>query len=101
MPVTFLAMWFTGLLSLAVLGGGVYLVHGWYVGEMVATAWLVVGVGLLRGRSPGAGWCCSPGAGDRTNPDRSGGAASVGSPVPPAPVCMSRSTVRTGMARSC
>ena len=47
MPVTFLAMWFTGLLSLAVLGGGVYLVHGWYVGEMVATAWLVVGVGLL------------------------------------------------------
>jgi hypothetical protein len=32
---------------LALLGGGIYLVWAWYVGEIVETAWLVVGIALL------------------------------------------------------
>jgi hypothetical protein len=47
MPLTFLVVWLTGLLSSAVLGGGIYLVYEWYVGEIVATAWLIVGIFLL------------------------------------------------------
>ena len=47
MPLTFLAMWLAGLLSLALLGGGAYLVWEWYVGEIVETTWLVVGVAML------------------------------------------------------
>jgi hypothetical protein len=47
MPLTFLVMWLAGLFSLALLGVGGYLVWAWYVGEIVETVWLVVGIGLL------------------------------------------------------
>jgi pimeloyl-ACP methyl ester carboxylesterase len=47
MPLTFLVLWLAGLLSLALLGGGAYLVWAWYVGEVVETGWLAVGVTLL------------------------------------------------------
>jgi pimeloyl-ACP methyl ester carboxylesterase len=47
MPLTFLVLWLAGLLSLALLGGGAYLVWAWYVGEVVETGWLAVGVALL------------------------------------------------------
>ena len=47
MPLTFLTMWLAGMLSLALLSGGIYLVWAWYVGEIVETAWLAVGVAVL------------------------------------------------------
>ena len=47
MPLTFLLAWLVGLVSLAVLGVGGYLVWAWYAGELVATIWLVLGVLLL------------------------------------------------------
>ena len=43
-PFPLLFSWLTGLLSLAVLGGGVYLVWGWSVGVLVGTGYLVAGV---------------------------------------------------------
>jgi pimeloyl-ACP methyl ester carboxylesterase len=60
LPLTLLA----GLLSLAVLGGGLYLVWAWYTGLVVGTAYLVGGIALtivtfagrwlvLRFRRPG------------------------------------------------
>lgn len=39
-PIT----WLVGLLSLALLGGGVYLLWAWYVGALVGTAYLVGGL---------------------------------------------------------
>lgn len=39
-PIT----WLVGLLSLALLGGGVYLLWAWYVGAVVGTAYLVCGL---------------------------------------------------------
>ena len=47
MPLSFLVLWLAGLLSLALLGAGAYLVWAWYVGEIVETVWLAVGVALL------------------------------------------------------
>jgi pimeloyl-ACP methyl ester carboxylesterase len=47
MPFTFLVAWLAGLLSLALLGVGAYLVWAWYIGEIVETVWLVVGIALL------------------------------------------------------
>jgi pimeloyl-ACP methyl ester carboxylesterase len=47
MPLTFLVMWLAGLLSLALVGVGAYLVWAWYIGEIVETVWLIVGIALL------------------------------------------------------
>jgi pimeloyl-ACP methyl ester carboxylesterase len=47
MPFTFLVLWLAGLFSLALLGVGAYLVWAWYVGEIIETVWLVVGIALL------------------------------------------------------
>jgi pimeloyl-ACP methyl ester carboxylesterase len=47
LPLPFLLLWLTGLVSLAILGGGAYVVWAWYVGELVATAWLVLGLAML------------------------------------------------------
>ncbi len=47
MPLAFLLLWLAGLLSLALLGAGAYLVWAWYVGEIVETVWLVLGAVLL------------------------------------------------------
>jgi pimeloyl-ACP methyl ester carboxylesterase len=47
MPLTFLVMWLAGLLSLALLGIGGYLVWAWCVGEIVEVVWLAVGIILL------------------------------------------------------
>lgn len=46
LPVAVLSMWFLSLLSLAVLGGGGYLLYAWYEGLIIGTWPLVVG-GLL------------------------------------------------------
>src|SRR5438270_12200955 len=39
-----LPVWILGLLSIALLGGGVYLIWAWYVGVVVGTGYLVAGV---------------------------------------------------------
>jgi pimeloyl-ACP methyl ester carboxylesterase len=38
--------WLVGLASLALLGGGVYVLWQWYVGALVGTAWLIGGVAM-------------------------------------------------------
>src|SRR5687768_9948366 len=43
MPFGVLFTWLLGLLSLALLGGGLYLLWAWYVGVVVGTAYLVAG----------------------------------------------------------
>src|ERR1700712_1155551 len=47
MSRSFLLMWLTGLVSLVILGGGAYIVWVWYLGELTAPAWLVLGVAML------------------------------------------------------
>src|SRR3954447_24364733 len=47
LPLPFLLLWLTGLASLAILGGGIYIVWAWYIGELVATAWLILGIAML------------------------------------------------------
>jgi pimeloyl-ACP methyl ester carboxylesterase len=46
-PLPLLFAWLVGLLSLALLVGGAYLVWAWYVGVVVGTAWLVGGLAML------------------------------------------------------
>ena len=43
MPLDFLLRWLTGLLSIALLGGGIYILHEWYEGELAALVWLILG----------------------------------------------------------
>ena len=43
MPLDFLLRWLTGLLSIALLGGGIYILHEWYEGELLALVWLILG----------------------------------------------------------
>jgi pimeloyl-ACP methyl ester carboxylesterase len=43
-PFPLLFTWLVGLLSLALLGGGVYLLWAWYVGVLVGTGYLVSGL---------------------------------------------------------
>ena len=43
-PVLIPITWLVGLLSLALLGGGAYLLWAWYVGALVGTAYLVGGL---------------------------------------------------------
>jgi pimeloyl-ACP methyl ester carboxylesterase len=43
-PFPLLFTWLVGLLSMAVLGGGLYLVWAWYVGALVGTVYLVFGL---------------------------------------------------------
>ena len=43
MPLDFLLRWLTGLRSIALLGGGIYILHEWYEGELLARIWLILG----------------------------------------------------------
>jgi pimeloyl-ACP methyl ester carboxylesterase len=45
-PFPLIFTWLTGLLSLAILGGGIYLLWAWYVGVLVGTTYLVAGLVL-------------------------------------------------------
>lgn len=45
-PLTFLLQWLTGLLSIALLGGGIYIVYQWYERELIDRAWLILGMGM-------------------------------------------------------
>src|ERR1051326_4170462 len=43
-PFPLLFTWLAGLLSLAVLGGGLYCLWAWYVGILVGTVYLAAGI---------------------------------------------------------
>lgn len=45
-PLNFLLQWLTGLLSIALLGGGIYIIHQWYERELLDRAWLILGMGM-------------------------------------------------------
>lgn len=47
MPLDFLLRSLTGLLTIAILGGGAYILCQWYEGELVSDRWLCLGIGLL------------------------------------------------------
>lgn len=46
MPFNFLLVWLVGLLSIGVLGGGIYILYEWYIGELVGTSYLVGGLAM-------------------------------------------------------
>jgi pimeloyl-ACP methyl ester carboxylesterase len=46
-PLSLLFTWLLALLSLALLGAGVYLLWAWAVGVVVGTAWLVAGLAMI------------------------------------------------------
>lgn len=46
-PLPFLLGWIAGLVSLGLLGGGLYLLWAWSVGALVGTAWLVSSLVML------------------------------------------------------
>jgi pimeloyl-ACP methyl ester carboxylesterase len=48
-----LLMWISGLLSIALLGGGIYIVWAWYIGGLIETAWLVTGIAMLAWSAAG------------------------------------------------
>ncbi len=47
MPLDFLLRSLSGLVTIALLGSGVYIVYEWYEGELISNRWLYFGVGLL------------------------------------------------------
>jgi pimeloyl-ACP methyl ester carboxylesterase len=47
MPFSILLGWLTGLLSLVLIGGGLYLIWAWYVGAVIGTGYLVGGLLML------------------------------------------------------
>jgi pimeloyl-ACP methyl ester carboxylesterase len=47
MPLDFLLRSLAGLLSVALLGGGAYILRQWYEGELVSDRWLYLSIGLL------------------------------------------------------
>ncbi|WP_041934366.1 alpha/beta fold hydrolase [Gloeothece verrucosa] len=42
MPLDFVLRWLTGLLSLVLLGGSIYILHEWYEGELINRLWLIL-----------------------------------------------------------
>lgn len=47
MPLDFVFRWFAGLLTIALLGGGVYVLHQWYERELIDRAWLILGWAMV------------------------------------------------------
>uniref|UniRef100_A0A8J7CZE1 Alpha/beta hydrolase n=2 Tax=Desmonostoc muscorum TaxID=1179 RepID=A0A8J7CZE1_DESMC len=47
MPHNFLLIWLVQLLSIAVIGGGGYILYEWYEGELVGTFYLVAGLVMV------------------------------------------------------
>lgn len=47
MPVNFLFVWLVQLLSIGVLGGGIYILYEWYEREVVGTFYLVAGLVMV------------------------------------------------------
>ncbi|MCL1465627.1 alpha/beta fold hydrolase [Argonema galeatum] len=46
-PFNILTSWLVGLLSIAILGGGIYITHEWYEGELVENYYLWVGLAMV------------------------------------------------------
>jgi len=46
-PLVFLLMWLSGLLSVGILAGGLYIVWEWRQGEIHSQVWLIIGIILL------------------------------------------------------
>ena len=68
MPFNFLFLWLVGLLSIGVLGGGIYIIYEYYIGALVEISYLVSGVLILLWSVGGR---CSA-APVLTNPSRRG-----------------------------
>src|SRR3712207_5739023 len=47
MPFNFLLQWLTGLLSVALLGGGIYIIHEWHERDLLDRNWLILGVAIV------------------------------------------------------
>ena len=47
MPLNFLITWLVGLLSIGLLGGGLYILYEWYEGELVGLPYLLSGTALV------------------------------------------------------
>ena len=47
MPLDFLLRLLSNLVTIAILGSGVYILYQWYEGELISDRWLFLGVGLL------------------------------------------------------
>lgn len=47
MPLDFLLRLLANLVSVAILGGGAYILYEWYEGELVSDRWLYLSIGLL------------------------------------------------------
>jgi pimeloyl-ACP methyl ester carboxylesterase len=47
MPLNFLLVWLVQLLSIGVLGGGIYILYEWYDRELVGTSYLVAGLVMV------------------------------------------------------
>lgn len=47
MPLDLLFRWLTGLLSIALLGGGIHVLHEWYERELIDRAWLILGWSMV------------------------------------------------------
>lgn len=46
-PIDFLLRLLANLLTLVLLGSGIYILYGWYEGELVSDHWLYLGIGIL------------------------------------------------------
>jgi pimeloyl-ACP methyl ester carboxylesterase len=47
MPFNFLLIWLVGLLSTSILGGGIYILYEWYIGELEGMSYLLGGLGMI------------------------------------------------------
>jgi pimeloyl-ACP methyl ester carboxylesterase len=47
MPLDFLLRWLSGLLTIALLGSGGYILYQWYEGELVSDRWLILSLAML------------------------------------------------------
>jgi pimeloyl-ACP methyl ester carboxylesterase len=47
MPLNIPLVWLFGLLSIGILGGGIYMVYEWYIGELVDLVYLVSGLAMI------------------------------------------------------
>jgi pimeloyl-ACP methyl ester carboxylesterase len=47
MPLNFLIVWLVGLLSIGVLGGGIYILHEWYERDLVGISYLIGGLAMV------------------------------------------------------
>jgi pimeloyl-ACP methyl ester carboxylesterase len=47
MPLNVLIIWLVGLLSIGILGGGIYILYEWYIGELVEMSYLLTGLAMV------------------------------------------------------